>query len=524
MSLPTKLFFCRNDGCQLLKSCIFVDRFNLYLLLTMKNVKFFALLLCAVSLVGCSSLLGDNNDDPSVKPEDVGYFSIEIDDVSAHSATVSVTASDNLPVDWIWDVAESDEVINEEYVEAYLLEYYAVQLEQFGATEAEYPFSKFLLEVGLKAGVEDTYVFKNRLSPNTVYKVWACGLDEDDNAIYIQTKTFKTPVLATDVKGDFQFNVNSSAEGTTITVTPPSDLTTKWYWDIYEMDGRGVDAELVSWILNEYLRLYIEAGKLAQGATITDLVKLIGIDARSSDSFTFEDLEAGEYNVWACGLDANGNVATKIDVDTFTVSGGSGSGGDDGGVMTGTAKIEEVYSTLTSNVSFTAEEAHMDNYGSYWDDYGMSSLFGHEDFYIELYGPYVGEDYEWMVLELLAPAGATSPEGTYTVGYSGNHIALSSVYVDCGNEDDSFYAGCCYGFGETDYADFESGTVTVTKSGSGYNVTVDAKCGAHTIKMTYTGELAPFDNSDTYGQSPKLHKYHTKSHRQTVGKERRMSR
>ena len=167
----------------------------------------------------------------------------------------------------------------------------------------------------------------------------------------------------------------------------------------------------------------------------------------------------------------------------------------------------------------------MENYGSYWDDYGMSSLFGHEDFCIELYGPYVGEEYDWMVLELLAPAGATSPEGTYTVGYSGNYIALSSVYVDCGNENDSFYAGCCYGFGldeEDPYSDFESGTVKITKSGSGYNVTVDAKCGSHTIKATYTGELLP--SEVVYGQSPKLHKYHTKSHRQTVGKERRMSR
>ena len=71
-------------------------------------------------------------------------------------------------------------------------------------------------------------------------------------------------------------------------------------------------------------------------------------------------------------------------------------------------------------------------------------------------------------------------------------------------------------------ADFESGTVTVTKSGSGYKVTVDAKCGSHTIKATYTGELLP--SEVVYGQSPKLHKYHTKSHRQTVGKERRMSR
>lgn len=488
----------------------------------MKKVNFFAMLLCAISLVGCNQT--NNGEGPDNNPSTDDYFTFEIGNLTSFSATVKVAASDNLPCDWIWDVAESGEMVNPAYVEGYLLESYAYKLEQLEATEADYPYSKFLLEVGLKAGVEDEYSFDNKLSPNTVYKVWACGLDEDGNAVYIQTKTFKTPVLATDVKGNFAFKVNTSAEGTTITVTPPSDLTTKWYWDIYEMDGYGVDAELVSWTLNEYLPMYVEAGELAQGATIADLVKLIAIDAKSSDSFTFEDLEAGEYYVWACGLDANGNVATKIDSDTFTVSGGSGSGGDDGGVMTGTAKIEEVYSTLTSNVSFTAEEAHMDNYGSYWDDYGMSSLFGHEDFYIELYGPYVGEDYEWMVLELLAPAGATSPEGTYTVGYSGNHIALSSVYVDCGNEDDSFYAGCCYGFGETDYADFESGTVTVTKSGSGYNVTVDAKCGAHTIKMTYTGELAPFDNSDTYGQSPKLHKYHTKSHRQTVGKERRMSR
>lgn len=369
----------------------------------MKNVQFFALLLCAVSLVGCSSLLGDNNDDPSVNPEDVGYFSIEIDDVSAHSATVSVTASDNLPADWIWDVAESDEVINEEYVEAYLLEYYAYQLEQFGATETEYPFSKFLLEVGLKAGTTDTFTFENMFSPNTVYKVWACALDEDGGAAYIKTKAFKT------------------------------------------------------------------------------------------------------------------NVATD--------GGSGGNDGDDSGTITGTATIEKPFSNLTANVNFVAEEAYIIEGGSFWDDYAMPSLFNHESFYIELYGPYVGEDYEWMVLDLLAPDGATTPEGTYTVGYSGNYIALSSVRIDYGGENNYSYAGSCYGFGideEDLYADFESGTVKITKSGSGYNVVVDAKCGSHTIKATYTGALAP--SEVVYGQSPKLYEYHTKSPRRSVGGECRMKR
>ncbi len=486
----------------------------------MKVVRMFAVMLCAISLVGCTLIgigAGDDTENPSQNPDSAEYFSFEFGDVSAHSATITVTASDELPADWIWYVAQAGDVVNEEYVETYLLEYYADQLELLEATEKDYPFGKFVLEVSLKAGISDTYTFENVFTPNTVYKVWACALDEDGCATHIKTKSFKTDVLTNDVAGNFEFSVSSSVAGTTITVTPPSDLQTKWYWDVYEMDGYGVDAELVSWTLNEYLSMFISAGELPENATLSDLVKIVAIDAKSSDSWTFDDLESGEYYVWACGVDAQGNVATKIDYETFTVNGGETVGG--------TARIEEVYSTLTSNASFTAEEAYVESYGSYWDNYGMSSLFGHENFYIELYGPYVGEDYAYVVLELLPPAGATTPEGDYTVGYSGSHIALSSVYVDCANEEDSFYAGCCYGFGDSDYADFESGVVKVTKSGSNYNITVDVKSGAHTIKMTYTGELAAFDYDDVYGQLPKLYKYHhTKSRRQPMGKERKMSR
>lgn len=473
----------------------------------MKKIKFLALLLGAVALAGCNDN-GEGGKEPVGPNPTTEYFTFKVSNVAAYSATVEVTASAEFPVDWMWDVAYAEDTINDEYVQEYLQECYQYQLEQLEATEADYSYSKFLLDFcKLKGGVSDKYEFTNMLEPNTSYKVWACGLDMDGKAIYIQTYDFKTEALATDVKGNFKFSVSGLTDtAATITVTPPTDLKTVWYWDIYEADGYGVDVSLVSWTLESYLEMYVSAGELPEGATVADLVKVLGIDAKQSDSYTFEDLTAGtEYYIWACGLDANGNVATKIDHTTFTTTGSSSGGGNTGGgdeVSGGTAVIEPVYSNLTTNATLQVEEGYMESLGGYWDDYGLASLYGHENFYIELYGPYVGEDYGYIVLDLLAPAGATTPEGTYTVGYSGQYIALSSVYVDCGSEDDSFYAGCCYGFGEGEtnsYADFESGTVKITKSGSNYTVVVDAKCGAHTIKANYTGSLAVPDYGDIFG-------------------------
>ena len=500
----------------------------------MKKMKFLALLLGAVAMAGCQVLIGGGENEGPDAPVGGDLFSFEVSNITAYSATVKVTASDNLTTDWIWDVAEESDMINPAYVEAYLKDGYEWQLEYLEATESEYPYSKFLLDYSLKPGVADEYNFENALSAGTTYKVWACGLDMDGKAVDIKIFKFTTEALANDVKGNWGFSISSSSAGVTITVTPPSDLQTVWYWDVYEKDGYGVDASLVTSTLEYYLEYLVSAGELSANATMADLVSMIAIPAKQKDTYTFEpgDLYDGDYYVWACGLDAKGNVVTKIDYSEFTVSGsgsGSGSGGgydDDYDTVNGTAKADEPYSNLTSNVSFTAEEAYMESYGDYWDGLGMSSLYNHENFYIELYGPYVGDDFDWIVLDLLAPAGASTPEGTYTVGYSGDYIALSSVYVDCGNEDDSFWAGSCYGFGNSEtspYSDFESGTVKITKSGSNYNIVVDAKCGAHTIKMTYTGALTT--STDIYGQSPKLKKFHTATaQRDTIGKERKVRR
>lgn len=481
----------------------------------MKKMKFLVLLLSAMVMAGCSGQIGGGEGPVGSK-----WFSFQVSDITSYSATVKVTASDNIPTDWIWDVAEEGDRVDAAYVESYLAEYYGYQLESLEATEQDYPYNKFLLDISLQAGDANECVYSNMFEPNTTYKVWACGLDIDGNPVDITIFKFTTKALPYDVKGNWGFNVATSSEGVTITVTPPSDLATVWYWDIYENDGYGVDASLVQLTLEDYLEYLVSAGELSANATMADLVKLIGIPAKEKDSFTYEvgDLYDGDYYIWACGLDANGNVVTKIDHSEFTVSGfGSGS-------ITGTAAPEEPYSNLTANVNFTAEEAYITYGGGFWDDYAMPSLFNHESFYIELYGPYVGEEYEWITLDLLAPAGATDPEGTYTVGYSGNYIALSSVFIDCG--DSYLYGGSCYGFGldELDpYADFESGTVKITKSGSNYNIVVDARCGAHTIKATYTGALV--DYTDTYGQAPKLRKIHTApAQRTTLGRMRKVCR
>ena len=111
-----------------------------------------------------------------------------------------------------------------------------------------------------------------------------------------------------------------------------------------------------------------------------------------------------------------------------------------------------------------------------------------------------------MILDLLAPSGTTTPVGTFTVGYSGNYIALSRYDVK-DEISGLFYTGGCF-YGEardnfmTNYFGFlTEGEVVITLTEEGeYRVEVDAKSVVPTIKMTYTGEIT-FKQADSEGKA-----------------------
>lgn len=162
---------------------------------------------------------------------------------------------------------------------------------------------------------------------------------------------------------------------------------------------------------------------------------------------------------------------------------------------------QQEVSVLTEDVEFVAQSvtAHR-NSGIYAEYKGM------ENFFFEFVGEQRGGVCDVMILDLLAPSGTTTPVGTFTVGYSGNYIALSRYDVK-DEISGLFYTGGCF-YGEardnfmTNYFGFlTEGEVVITLTEEGeYRVEVDAKSVVPTIKMTYTGEIT-FKQADSEGKA-----------------------
>lgn len=326
-------------------------------------------------LIGLATLVGgcmpdeeNKEEGPEVCPPALEeYFTIEVSNISSTSASVSVTASEEIPVDWLWDMDFATATVDADYVAEYLQTTWEWQLEELGATKEEYPLGSFIADFcSLRAGVTDEYRFEQVLEPDTEYVVWACGLDFEWNAVLIETYTFRTA-------GGAQ--------------TEPNDA-------------------------------------------------MVG------------------YR-------------------------------------------EEPWCNITSSVDFTAIDALMFDYGDYYSF--MPEYVNHQNYYIELYGSEVEVDGHFVALELLLPKTASSIVGTYNVGYTGDYIALSSLYLEGPTEEDSTYAGSCYSWLVDDtisdtYADLDGGTVTITSTGEdSYKVVVDARSSKYSIKATYTGVLYAYE-------------------------------
>ncbi len=120
-----------------------------------------------------------------------------------------------------------------------------------------------------------------------------------------------------------------------------------------------------------------------------------------------------------------------------------------------------------------------------------------ENFFIELLGDPTGATRDAMILDLVAPKGATTPEGTYTVGFVGDYVALSRYDVVDENSGMVFFGGSYYGQAVNgiikDYYGFlTTGTVVVTRvgeEGNNYTVRVAAYSGDYSVSVTFDGEF-----------------------------------
>ena len=106
-------------------------------------------LLCAVAMMMASGCTTKENGD---KPNDKNYFEIAVSSVTHNSAYITVSASDELPVDWYWGVATADvgeTVLDLEDVSALMDESWQLMLDYYETTEQDYPYLEFAASVML---------------------------------------------------------------------------------------------------------------------------------------------------------------------------------------------------------------------------------------------------------------------------------------------------------------------------------------------------------------------------------------
>lgn len=146
---------------------------------------------------------------------------------------------------------------------------------------------------------------------------------------------------------------------------------------------------------------------------------------------------------------------------------------------------------ITENVDFVAVGATCNHYPA-----GSGEFADRENYTIELLGKEVGTLTDAMILDLIAPKGVTSPVGTYQVGNIGSYLALPRYDVTNVSTGQVYYGGSFYGRAVEGYiqdyfAFLTSGVVTIAHdpASNAYTITVDARSGDYTIKVSYVGVM-----------------------------------
>ncbi|MBO5662207.1 MAG: hypothetical protein J6R93_07040 [Tidjanibacter sp.] len=151
---------------------------------------------------------------------------------------------------------------------------------------------------------------------------------------------------------------------------------------------------------------------------------------------------------------------------------------------------EQPLSTLTADVNFTAsEQPVIRQFDVLYPDFR-----NHQSFVVELIGPEVDGKRDAVVLDLLAPKTTLSIEGEYTVGFTGDYIALPRLDLINNATGMMQYGGSYYGKAMDgvigDYYGFlTEGKVMVSSLDGEYFITVDAKSEEHNIWAYYHGPV-----------------------------------
>lgn len=265
---------------------------------------------------------------------------------------------------------------------------------------------------------------------------------------------------------EFDISVSAiTAESATVSVTPSNDIET-YYFDILEkseFDTFDSKIEVAELIVSELQNICNEYD-----------VSLVDILSKGADSYDFSELApATEYVAYAFGVNANGTITTEVFTKTFKTSTAATTPG------TGTNYTNFVY--------------------GYYEDFGDCYSVGAKNWYIDLY---TEETYDIFVIEVQTALTATEFVGTYPI----TGTFASGTAVAGGTDSDGYIYGSFWGLmdasGEslTDVKFLNSGSVTISQSGSDYVIKVDAlDDSGDKITLDYTGVLELFDSNSSDG-------------------------
>lgn len=429
-----------------------------------KVVKLFILAMLAVCGVACEQLGGiDNGGNNGGNGENNGNGNnettpslvIDVTDITATSATVSVTPSDNNST-YYFDVIEKDYfdacTSEEQFVADYVADLQATINEINSAYGTSYSIADFL------SSGSDSYTYEEgELEPNHDYYAFAfCLSANGEIKSGLTKKAFKTLNEATTSENTFQVSVsNISATGATVSVTPSN--SDSYYFDVIEKD-----------IYDAYTDKKAFAAEYI--AEVKDLYESYGFtfaDALSSgnDSYSFDGLldPNTAYYAFAFGVTTSGAISTDVTTVEFTTLESSGNTGD---------------KNLTS-----FEMGYFENWGDY---YGTNAL----NWFIDLYSSTTND---YFVLELQGDLSDTAP-------VAGEYQLLSTfaagTAVAGGVDEDGYIYGTYWGLFDDSFERLvesslcSSGTVKIGKNDNLYTIEVDA-IGQYgeSIKVSYSGVL-----------------------------------
>ena len=438
-----------------------------------KNIFLAALTAFALVMSGCGKGDEGNNLNPgggngggSTSSKN---FTISVSDITASCVNVTVSPKNNVN-SFYFDVIECSEYDSYSDPQV-LMEEYIAELQQLVEEWADYG----LTFEDMLSSVTDSYYYVCALTPETNYYAFAVGVAANGT---ITTNPEVKKFTTSKVKASS--NTFSIALQNDYLIITPS-IESEYY--LYNIYSGALDSATASdaTIINAVLENAEEYG----------LDYFLGGNGENEFDFSGEFTNGQTYTAVVFGYDGAATTAVTRLTFTYDGSGSAGGGGNDGG------EDGEVYigiSNLSANKNITIIGAEAYYYGDY---YGTSTenwtayFFSSEE---------ITNTTDIVVCEFFSKLGAKSPAGSYTIDYDtlGNAGNAMPGFMDA----EGYTLGTWYmNGGTTSYAASESGSFSITASGSKYNVNVEfVDVEGYTVKASgnnidiYVGD----GNSEAY--------------------------